>query len=51
MKRLFDKNYVSKANFPQLEITQNGLTLLHQLVPFWEASQLETNEKLGDVRE
>ncbi len=49
MKRLFEKDYVSKENFPQLEITQNGLTLLNNVVPFWEAAQTETNEKLGDT--
>ena len=48
MKRLFDKTYVSRANFPQLEITKQGLTILNDVVPFWKAAQSETNDILGE---
>jgi hypothetical protein len=39
---------VSRSNFPQLAITRQGLTLLNDVIPYWDLAQKETSEKLGE---
>lgn len=36
LKRLFDKNYISKANLPILTLTQEGKQFVNRVIPEWE---------------
>lgn len=46
LRRLFEKGYTSKSNFPVIEITQNGKILLEQVVPAWQAAMTEIRDAL-----
>lgn len=36
LKRLFDKNYISKANLPILTLTLEGKQFVNRVIPEWE---------------
>ncbi len=41
LKRLFDKNYVSRADFPIIQITEEGKTFVNTIIPEWEKAMRE----------
>lgn len=41
LRRLFEKEYVSKNSFPLIEITNKGKLLLNEVVPSWQAAMKE----------
>ena len=47
MQRLYEKGYVSKKDFPEIEITDKGLTLLDAIIPQWDKAMKEAREKMG----
>lgn len=46
LKRLFEKDYATKNNFPIIEITEHGKLLLENVVPSWQAAMEEIREAL-----
>ena len=46
LRRLIEKNYVTKGNFPLIEITDKGRLLLDEVVPSWQAAMKEIREAL-----
>ena len=48
LKRLFESKYISNKNFPLIEMTVEGLTLLESVIPAWERAMIETRQKLGE---
>ncbi|WP_462248814.1 MarR family winged helix-turn-helix transcriptional regulator [Ekhidna sp.] len=46
LKRLFDKSYATKKDFPVIEITTEGKILLENVVPSWQAAMKEIREAL-----
>jgi len=51
LKRLIENNYISKKNYPLLTMTDNGLTILEDLIPSWEKAMRETYKILGQEGE
>lgn len=47
IKRLVDSNYVSKADFPLLQLTNDGKKLVNTLIPEWEKAMTEIREIIG----
>jgi len=48
LKRLFDRGYLSKNDFPIIEITQSGMALVNQIIPEWEKAMAEIRLLLGE---
>lgn len=48
IKRLIDKKFFTKEDFPQIKITVKGLKLLEQIVPEWEKAMAEIREILHE---
>ena len=48
LRRLFEKEYASKADFPIITITEKGKLLLEKVVPSWKAAMAEIREALQD---
>lgn len=46
LRRLFEKGYATKKNFPNIEITDQGRILLDRVVPSWQAAMKEIREAL-----
>lgn len=46
LRRLFDKEYATKKDFPTIDITQAGKLLLEKVVPSWQAAMKEIREAL-----
>lgn len=46
LKRLFQKGYITKNNFPDIDITQDGKILLDEVVPSWQSAMQEIREVL-----
>ena len=51
LKRLIENNFVSKTNYPQLIMTDNGLAVLEKLIPSWEKAMSEARQVLGQEGE
>lgn len=47
IKRLIGKKYVSKADFPLLQLTDNGKKLVNTIIPEWEKAMTEIREIIG----
>ncbi|MEP0987365.1 MarR family winged helix-turn-helix transcriptional regulator [Ekhidna sp.] len=43
LKRLFERDYASKKDFPEINITVNGKLLLEKAIPSW-------NEAMNEIR-
>ncbi len=47
LKRLFDKNYLSRADFPTIQITHLGKSFVNDIIPEWKKAMDEISELLG----
>ncbi len=47
IKRLIDKNYVSKRAFPLIQITNDGKKMVNTIIPEWEKAMSEIREVIG----
>lgn len=41
LKRLFDKGYIQKENFPKIEMTEQGMIFVDNIIPEWERAMKE----------
>ncbi|NER15226.1 MarR family transcriptional regulator [Leptobacterium flavescens] len=48
MKRLFDKEFISREEFPQLKITEKGKEFLRLVIPKWNSAMEEAKAKLKE---
>lgn len=48
LKRLFDKNYITKTNFPIIEITSKGKSFVNKIIPEWQKAMDEISELLEE---
>ncbi|MBL4624552.1 MAG: winged helix-turn-helix transcriptional regulator, partial [Flavobacteriales bacterium] len=48
LNRLFHKNYISKTNFPLIEITSKGKSFVNNIIPEWKKAMDEISELLGE---
>lgn len=48
LKRLFDKNYLSRTDFPTIQITHLGKSLVNNIIPEWQKAMVEISELLGE---
>lgn len=46
LRRLFEKGYATKNNFPLIELTNDGKILLEKVVPHWQAAMKEIRNAL-----
>ncbi len=46
LRRLFEKGYTAKSQFPIVEITEEGKRLLNEVVPSWQAAMNEIRDAL-----
>jgi len=47
LKRLFEKNYLSKADFPIIKITYGGKVFVNKIIPEWGKAMKEIRNLLG----
>lgn len=48
LKRLFDKNYLSRTDFPTIQITLLGKSFVNDIIPEWKKAMDEISELLGE---
>lgn len=48
LKRLFEKNYLSRTDFPTIQITRLGKSFVNNIIPEWEKAMTEISELLGE---
>ena len=48
LKRLFHKSYISKTNFPVIEITSKGKLFVNNIIPEWKKAMDEISELLEE---
>jgi len=48
LKRLFDKNYLSRTDFPTIQITHVGKSFVNDIIPEWKKAMDEISELLGE---
>lgn len=48
LKRLLERNYLSRANFPIIEITEEGKIFVNNIIPEWEKAMAEIREILNE---
>ncbi len=48
LKRLFDKNYLSRTDFPTIQITHVGKSFVNDIIPEWKKAMDEIGELLGE---
>ena len=48
LKRLFDKNYTTKMNFPIIEITPQGKSFVNEIIPDWQKAMDEIEALLEE---
>ena len=48
LKRLLEKNYLTREHFPQIEITEEGRNFVTQIIPEWEKAMQEIRKILGE---
>lgn len=48
LKRLFDENYLSRTDFPIIQITNLGKSFVNNIIPEWKKAMDEISELLGD---
>ncbi len=51
LKRLFDKNYISRKDLPSLTLTQQGKTFVNDIIPEWEKAMQDVRTVLGEEGE
>ncbi len=49
--RHFEKEYLTKQDFPIIRITQKGKTLVNEIIPEWENAMLEIRKLLDEEGE
>lgn len=48
LNRLFDKNYLSRTDFPTIQITHLGKSFVNNIIPEWKKAMDEISELLGE---
>lgn len=48
LKRLFDKSYLSRIDFPTIQITHLGKSFVNNVIPEWKKAMDEISELLGE---
>lgn len=48
IKRLLDKQYLSRTNFPIISITEKGKQFVNDIIPEWQKAMNEIQEMLGE---
>ncbi|MGB1296032.1 MAG: MarR family winged helix-turn-helix transcriptional regulator [Flavobacteriales bacterium] len=48
LNRLIDMEFVTKVNFPLIQITEKGKTKVLEIIPEWEKAMKEVNELIED---
>ncbi|NQY31457.1 MAG: MarR family transcriptional regulator [Flavobacteriaceae bacterium] len=48
LKRLVDKEYLSRNNFPIIEITHQGKIFVEEIIPEWEKAMTEIRAVIGE---
>ena len=51
LKRLYDKNYISRHQFPSLSLTKEGKTFVNSVIPEWEKAMKEIRNLIGEEGE
>lgn len=51
LKRLYDKNYISRHQFPSLSLTKEGKTFVNSVIPEWEKAMKEIRNIIGEEGE
>jgi len=51
LNRLMSNQYISKADFPLIKITDKGLNMVNQIIPEWEKAMTEIRSLLGEEGE
>lgn len=46
LKKLFEKKYASREEFPIIRITEEGKKLLDEVIPYWESAMKEIRSLL-----
>ena len=47
LQRLLEKQYVTRENFPIIEITHEGKCFIEQIIPEWEKAMIEIRTLIG----
>lgn len=47
LKRLFERGYLTRDNFPLIEITLEGKKIVEEIIPEWKKAMSEIEELLG----
>lgn len=48
LSRLFERNYLSRAGFPIIEITEEGKSFVDTVIPEWEKAMAEIRQLLNE---
>jgi len=48
LKRLIDKKFLTRKNFPVIEITHQGKIFVEEIIPHWEKAMTEIRNIIGD---
>ena len=48
LKRLVDKNYISKQEFPLLQLSSEGKVFVENIIPEWEKAMIEIKELITE---
>lgn len=48
LNRLIDMDFVTKANFPLIQITEKGKNKVIEIIPEWEKAMKEVNELINE---
>lgn len=48
LKRLVDKNYITRKEFPQLKLTHTGKIFVEKIIPEWEKAMTEIKELITE---
>lgn len=48
LNRLYDKNYLSRTDFPRIQITHFGKSFVNNIIPEWRKAMDEISELLGE---
>ena len=48
LKRLVDKNYITKKEFPLLQLTHTGKIFVENIIPEWEKAMTEIKELITE---
>ena len=48
LTRMFDRNYLTKENFPTIEMTEEGKEMVNRIIPEWEKAMNEMRMILNE---